>query len=68
MADNLTSPKGMNDATMPRAGKTASGPKETNDGVSLTTGYKVVKPEGRSAQAVTPNVEGPTPGGKGQPY
>lgn len=67
-AKPTTDQKGMNDATMPKAGMSASGPKETNDGVSLTTGYKVVKPDSKSVQAVTPNTEDVTPGGRGQPY
>lgn len=67
-AKPTTTPKGMNDPAGMKAGSSAPSKGEQTDGVSLTTGYKVVNPEGRSPQAVTVNTEGKTPGGKGQPY
>jgi len=66
-AKGTTDPKGMNDWPTTH-NRVATDKGAVIDGVSLTEGYKVVKPEGRSPQAVTPNTEGPTPGGKGQPY
>ena len=64
-AKPTTNPKGMNDATQPKAGLTASGPKETNDGVSLTEGFKVLGHPGSSPQARALNTHGKTPGAKG---
>ena len=51
----MTHKKGMNNPNMPKAGPKAAGPKDTSDGVSLSTGYKSVGTSGMSPRAVTPN-------------
>lgn len=47
--------KGMNTPNTPKAGPSASGPKDTSDGVSLSTGYKTVSASGMSPRAVSCN-------------
>lgn len=55
MADNLTSPKGMNNPVMYKVTKDAKNVGMVTDGVSLKEGYKVVTPQGESPQAHTVN-------------
>lgn len=65
MADNLTSPKGMNKPNEPKAGLGAKDVGMVTNGVSLETGYKVLGHPGSSPQAVAQNTHGKTPGAKG---
>lgn len=65
MANDLTTPKGMNTPNTPKAGMGARDAGMITDGVSLETGYKVLGHPGNSPQAVAQNKTHKTPGAVG---
>lgn len=65
MANDLTTPKGMNKPNEPKAGPGMKDRGMVTDGVSLETGYKVLGHPGSSPQAVAQNRTHKTPGAVG---